>query len=71
MEWPEGAKAIHMTPALAGEWAGRSGVRRLALTHLRPGADPERAAELARAACSCEVEVAAEGATFELEGTLQ
>lgn len=69
MERPDGARSIHMTPSLAGEWAARSDVRRLVLTHLRPGADPERAAELARLACACRVDVAAEGATFELDGT--
>jgi ribonuclease BN (tRNA processing enzyme) len=68
MSWPEGANPIHMTPALAGEWAARSGVRGLALTHLRPGADPQEAAELARRACACPVDVATEGATFELDG---
>src|SRR6266511_1310251 len=69
MERPDGARSIHMTPSLAGEWAARSDVRRLVLTHLRPGADPERAAELARLACACRVDVAAEGTTFELDGT--
>ncbi len=68
MEVPEGAKPIHMTPALAGEWAARSGVRRLVLTHLRPGTDPQAAVELARAGCACPVDLAVEGATFELEG---
>ena len=67
MVWPEGASSIHMTPTLAGELAARSGVRRLALTHLRPEADPEKAAELARVACNCQVEVATEGATYELD----
>jgi ribonuclease BN (tRNA processing enzyme) len=68
MEWPEGANPIHMTPALAGEWAARSGARRLVLTHLRAGADAQKAAELARAACACQVDLASEGATFELGG---
>jgi ribonuclease BN (tRNA processing enzyme) len=71
MERPEGAKPIHMTPTLAGEWAARSGARRLVLTHLRPGADPEKAAEHARTACACDVDVATEGATFELDRTSQ
>jgi ribonuclease BN (tRNA processing enzyme) len=68
MDWPEGANPIHMTPALAGEWAARSGARRLALTHLRPAADSQKAAELARAACACDVDVATEGTIFELDG---
>jgi ribonuclease BN (tRNA processing enzyme) len=66
--WPEGASPIHMTPELAGEWAARAGVRQLALTHLRSGVDPREAAERARAACACPVDVAVEGANFALGG---
>ncbi len=68
MTWPEGANPIHMTPTLAGEWAARSGVGRLALTHLRSGTDHGTAVELARAACACPVDLAAEGASFDLDG---
>jgi ribonuclease BN (tRNA processing enzyme) len=68
MGWPEGANPIHMTPELAGEWSARAGARRLVLTHLRPGADPQAAVELAHAACICQVELATEGASFELDG---
>jgi ribonuclease BN (tRNA processing enzyme) len=68
MEWPEGANPIHMTPTLAGECAARSGARRLVLTHLRAGADGRKAAGLARAACACQVDLATDGATFELGG---
>jgi ribonuclease BN (tRNA processing enzyme) len=71
MRLPEGAEPIHMTPTLAGEWAARAGARRLALTHLRAGADALQAAELARASCDCPVEVAVEGATYELDGVLR
>lgn len=71
MEWPDGANPIHMTPALAGEWAARSGARRLALTHLRAGADAQKAAELAATACACQVDVATEGDSFELDGVSQ
>jgi ribonuclease BN (tRNA processing enzyme) len=42
-EWPQGAEPIHLTPQLAGEWAAKARARRLVLTHLRPGADPEAA----------------------------
>ena len=70
MKWPEGANPIHMTPALAGEWAARAGARRLVLTHLRAGTDPRAAVDLARAACACPVDVAVQGATFELDGAL-
>jgi ribonuclease BN (tRNA processing enzyme) len=65
---PEGANPIHMTPTLAGEWAARSGARRLVLTHLRAGTDPGAAVELARAGCACPVDLAVEGANFELYG---
>jgi ribonuclease BN (tRNA processing enzyme) len=68
MERPEGANPIHMTPALAGEFAARAGARRLVLTHLRAGADARKAAELAGSACACQVDLATEGATFELAG---
>jgi ribonuclease BN (tRNA processing enzyme) len=64
--WPEGANPIHMTATLAGEWAARAEARQLALTHLRSGVDPAEAAERAKAACACPVEVAVEGASFTL-----
>lgn len=71
MAWPEGANPIHMTPELAGEWAERSRARWLVLTHLRAGTDPLKAVDLARGACACPVDVAVEGATFELDGVSQ
>jgi ribonuclease BN (tRNA processing enzyme) len=47
-EWPADMRPVHLTPLLAGQWAAKARARRLLLTHLRPGADPEAA--LARAA---------------------
>jgi ribonuclease BN (tRNA processing enzyme) len=67
--WSERLEAgdpVHMTPALAGEWAARAGARRLVLTHLRPGSDTGAALERARAAGNLPVELATEGATFEI-----
>jgi ribonuclease BN (tRNA processing enzyme) len=64
---PEVSAPIHMTPALAGEWAARAGARRLVLTHLRPGSDPGAARERARAAApGLPVDVAAEHDVYEV-----
>src|SRR6266536_2609845 len=67
-KWPEGTNPIHMTPTLAGEWAARSGAHRLVLTHLRSDADTSASIERARGASGGPVELATEGATFELDG---
>jgi ribonuclease BN (tRNA processing enzyme) len=61
------AEPIHMTPALAGEWAARAGARRLVLTHLRPGGDTAAALHQARrAAAGLPVDLAAERGRFEV-----
>jgi ribonuclease BN (tRNA processing enzyme) len=57
---------IHPNPRQAGEMAAAAGVRRLLLTHLRPGADPDEAVTMARAAFSGPIGVASEGAEYEL-----
>ena len=59
-EWPEGVPPIHLTPQLAGEWAAKARVRRLLLTHLRPGSDHEAAAATAAEAYGGPVGVATE-----------
>lgn len=57
---------IHPNPREAGEMATAAGVERLLLTHLRPGADREQARTMARAAFAGEVELANEGAEYEI-----
>ena len=60
----EGARG-HLTAREAGEHAGRAGARRLVLTHL-PAEREAGAAEEARAAYDGPVEVAREGAVYEV-----
>ncbi len=69
--WPDDDRPIHLTAELAGEYAARAGARHLALTHLRPGTDTSAAVERASRTCRCPVEVAVEGARFELEGAVR
>jgi ribonuclease BN (tRNA processing enzyme) len=57
---------IHPNPRQAGEIATAAGAQRLLLTHLRPGADRERARAMARAAFAGEIELASEGAEYEI-----
>jgi ribonuclease BN (tRNA processing enzyme) len=68
-EWPEGARPIHMTPLLAGQWAAKARARRLLLTHLRPGADPGAALARAADAYGGPVDVATEMEVHELHAT--
>jgi ribonuclease BN (tRNA processing enzyme) len=69
--WPDDDRPIHLTAELAGEFAGRAGAHRLALTHLRPGADTAAAVARAGRSCDCAVEVAIEGASYELQGAVR
>jgi ribonuclease BN (tRNA processing enzyme) len=60
-------EARHLSSALqAGEHASRAGARRLVLTHLLPGTDPEAAAGAARRTYRGEVATASGGLTVEL-----
>jgi ribonuclease BN (tRNA processing enzyme) len=59
---------IHANPRQAGEMAAAAGAKRLLLTHLRPGVDRAQAAAMARAAFAGEIEVASEGADYDLLG---
>ncbi len=57
---------LHLTAAQAGERAGAVGARRLVLTHLLPGTDPEGQRVAAEATYGGPVEVAQPGVTFTL-----
>jgi ribonuclease BN (tRNA processing enzyme) len=56
----------HLTPGEAGEHGRRAGARRLVLTHMSDELDPERARAEAAAAYGDAVDVAFEGAVYEL-----
>jgi ribonuclease BN (tRNA processing enzyme) len=56
----------HMTPSEAGEHAKRAGAKRVVLTHISDELDADWAREQASEAFGAPVEVAAEGATYEL-----
>jgi len=56
----------HLTPREAGEHAARAGARRLLLTHISDELDALRARKAAAAAFGGPVEVAREGASFEV-----
>jgi ribonuclease BN (tRNA processing enzyme) len=66
LERPPGADPIHMTPQLAGGFAAQAGARRLVLTHLRPGADPDESLARARQAYDGLVDVAIELAAYDV-----
>jgi ribonuclease BN (tRNA processing enzyme) len=57
---------IHMTAREAGEAAGKAGVNRVALTHIRPYLDRDRSREEAVAAFDGEVLLSTEGLTLEI-----
>jgi ribonuclease BN (tRNA processing enzyme) len=56
----------HMTPAEAGDHARRAGARRVVLTHISDELDLGWAKEEGSAAFGAEVDVAREGATYEV-----
>lgn len=56
----------HLTPQEAGEHGRRAGARRLVLTHISDEVDPERARAEAAQAYGGDVELAREGAAYEL-----
>ena len=62
----EGGSMLHLTAAEAGAAAKEAGVRRLVLTHLQPGVDREQSRVLGSEAFGGPVEVAVEGACFEV-----
>ena len=62
---PDGQRG-HMTPAEAGEHGRKSGARQLVLTHLTDELDPERAQAEAEREFGGPVELAHEGAVYEL-----
>ncbi|MDQ3769431.1 MAG: MBL fold metallo-hydrolase [Actinomycetota bacterium] len=63
---PDAEPRGHLTPAEAGDHAGRAGAKRLVLTHLTDEADPEWALREARRAYEGPLEVAVEGAVYEV-----
>ena len=64
---PEAEGSIpHLTAAQAGATAREAGARRLVLTHLQPGVDREQAQVLGSEAFGRPVEVATQGACFEV-----
>jgi ribonuclease BN (tRNA processing enzyme) len=63
------SSALHLNAGQAGEIATAAGVRRLVLTHLRPGDAPEQAERLAAATYGGALEVATEGAEIEIAAT--
>jgi ribonuclease BN (tRNA processing enzyme) len=66
LEPDAGGSLPHLTAAEAGATAKEAGARRLVLTHFQPGVDRKEAQVLATDAFGAPVEVAAEGACFEV-----
>jgi ribonuclease BN (tRNA processing enzyme) len=62
----EGGARGHLTPAEAGEHARRAGARRLVLTHMSADHDASHAREEAERAFGGPVELAHEGAVYEI-----
>jgi ribonuclease BN (tRNA processing enzyme) len=56
----------HLTPSEAGDHGRRAGARRLVITHFSDELDPEWARAQAAEAFGGDVELAAEGAVYEL-----
>ena len=56
----------HLTPEEAGEHARRAGAKRVVLTHISDELDHEQAKERASRAFGAEVDVAREGASYEI-----
>jgi ribonuclease BN (tRNA processing enzyme) len=63
---PEGEPRGHLTALEAGEHGRRAGVKRLVLTHFSDELDPEQLRAQAEAGFGGPVELAAEGAEYEL-----
>ena len=59
-------KRGHLTPAEAGEHARRAGARRVVLTHISDELDPDWAVSEASSAFGAPVELAREGAVYEV-----
>lgn len=57
---------LHLTAREAGELARRAGVRRLLLTHLQPGGDPDAYRREAEDAFGAQVEIVEAGHRYEL-----
>ena len=55
-----------MTPSEAGDHARRAGAKRVVITHISDELDAEWAREQASEAFGAPVELAAEGATYEI-----
>lgn len=67
LEQPEeGGCRGHLTPAEAGEHARRAGARRLVLTHMSADHDASQALDAAQRAFEGPVELAVEGAVYEV-----
>jgi ribonuclease BN (tRNA processing enzyme) len=64
--WPEKNAPYLSTARQAGEYATRSGARRLVLTHLWPGTDPLTAHDAARRSYTGDLDVATPGLTIDL-----
>jgi ribonuclease BN (tRNA processing enzyme) len=62
----EGGSRGHLTPAEAGEHARRAGARRLVLTHFAADHDASQAREQAQRAFDGPVELAHEGASYDI-----
>lgn len=62
----ERGDVLHLSAEYAGAMARAVGARRLVLTHLVPGSDPEAHARLGAAAYGGPVDLAAPGAVYEL-----
>ncbi len=62
----ERAERNLLTAVEAGEWAQRAGARRLVLTHLWPGTDPDLSVRRARRAFTGPTQVATQGLVVEL-----
>jgi ribonuclease BN (tRNA processing enzyme) len=62
----ERGDVLHLSAGVAGAMARAAGARRLVLTHLVPGSDPEEHARLGADAYGGPVDLAAPGAVYEL-----